>query len=205
MANKRVADILARTYFSGGEGNSVGRSTEIVGQHKYFNLNVPLIVLNIILLCLLIIGWKTGFFIRHEHIPNSVVQSQAIRINPSSVPISITFDFSNPNAGDTIEYYLNLKGVDASQFSSLAFDVRFSSGENHSIRVEFVNQFREVGEVGIPSLGTKWKEVVIPLSEVSKITSWNDVKQIGFILDEWNVSVPKGTVYIDNIRFIEGT
>ncbi len=205
MANKRVADILARTYFSGGEGKSVADSTEVTVQGRYFNLNTPLVVLNVVLVCLLIIGWRSGILFHRAHKTNSIVHSQEIRVNPSSVPVSIAFDFSNPNSGATIEYYLNLEGVDASRFSSLAFDVRFSSGENHSIRVDFVNQFREVGEVGIPSLGTKWKEVVIPLSEVNKITSWNDVRQIGFILDEWNVSVPKGTMYIDNIRFIEGT
>ncbi len=205
MANKRVADILARTYFSDGEGKSAQESAEVAVKGKYFNWNILLVGVNFILVCLLILGWRAGvLFNSVQRGTNSVVKTQELSINPSPTPVVIAFDFSKPEAGATIEYYINLQGVDASKFSSLAFDVRFSSGENHSIRVEFVNQFREVGEVGITSLGTKWKEIVIPLSEVNKITSWNDVRQIGFVLDKWNVSIPKGAMYIDNIRFVEG-
>ncbi len=206
MANKRVADILARTYFSnGGEGNSVQRSADVAVEGRYFNLNVWLLLANVALVLLLIVGWKTGLLFNPGTGKAPNVTSEELRINPSSAPSIVAFDFSKPGAGATLEYYINLDGVDASKFSAIAFDVRFSEGENHSIRVEFVNKYKEVGEVGIPSLGSKWKEVIIPLSEVTKISSWNDVRQIGFVLDKWNVSVPKGTLYIDNIRFVEGT
>lgn len=207
MGNKRVADILARTYFSDADDNDREISVEedrSISEPKarYTNINIPLVVANIILLFLLLIGWKSG--ILYNNVPQQKSEEQLF-IATEKMPVVIKYDFSSPDATSTVKYFLSLKGVDASKFKALAFAIRFSSGKNHSIRLEFVNAFREVGEVGIPSIGNKWKDVIIPLSDVRGITSWRDVKQIGFIIDKWNVSTEKGAVYIDKVRFIEGT
>ncbi len=204
MANKRVADILARTYFSTGEGKEVKHSGVSVGGMRTINLNLPLLVANAFLLVILLVGWRSGALFRGPVTPGLEAHSE-LMINSGSGPISIGFDFSDPKAGSVLTYYVNIKGADVSDYEALAFRARFSKGENHSIRIEFVNQFREVGEVGVPSLGTRWKDVVIPLKEVSGITSWSDVKQIGFVVDKWNASTPKGVLYVDNIRFVKGT
>ncbi len=206
MASKRVADIIAKTYFSSGEGSSTTVNnrdySSTSSKRNYINLNIVLLLLNILLIAVVIVGWKMGVLFH----ANSQPATAELKLNLKQLPARVKFDFTNSKPTSSIEYSLNLGGADVSDFKAIAFDVRFNRGENHSIRVRFANGFNEIGEVGIPSLGKKWKEVVIYLQDVPGLSSWSSVKQISFILDKWNLSSGRGVMYIDNIRFIdEGT
>ncbi len=205
MGNKRVADIIARTYFTNKEQRPLEKSGLVSAVGKYFNVNILLLGINIVLILLLILGWKSGMLYNSGVAARGNASSESLFVASDKMPVAISFDFSDTQANGVVKYYLSLKGADLSRFKALVFDVRFSSGKNHSIRIEFVNGFREIGEIGIPSIDSGWKEIVIPLEEVPKITSWNNVEKIGFIIDKWNVSIPKGTIYIDKVRFVEGT
>ncbi len=205
MGNKRVADIIARTYFTNKEQRPLERNRILAIVGRYFNINLLLLGINIVLILLLILGWKSGMLYNSGTPLHDKASNESLLVASDKMPVAISFDFSDPQANGVVKYYLSLKGADVSKFKALAFDVRFSSGKNHSIRLEFVNNFREIGEIGIPSIDSGWKEIVIPLDQVPKITSWNNVERIGFIVDKWNVSIPKGTIYIDKVRFIEGT
>ncbi len=205
MANKRVADILARTYFSEKSRavSSVPSSQKgMLKVARYYNLNLLLVGLNLFLVVVLLMVWKFGWFSNRQQI-KAIATSQEILVTQRGIPVIIGYDFTKKESGATVEYFLNVGSVDVSDFKALVFDVRFSNGKGNSIRVEFVNNFREVGEVGIPELGESWKEVVISLKDVPKIFSWNQVQQIGFIIDKWNVASSKGSVYISNVRFVK--
>lgn len=100
-------------------------------------------------------------------------------------------------------YSINLNKLALSRYSALGFSLKKANIRNDiSVRVEFINSFREKSEIYIKNIPYRWKDYRINFSDFKTITDWSEMSMLNFVVEEWNVSAKKGYVYIDNIRFI---
>jgi len=116
-------------------------------------------------------------------------------------PSKINFNF-DPAKKEI--YSLNLNRLNLSHSKALAFSVRnMSSKDKITLRVEFINAFKEKSEVYIRNIPPKWQDLTIDLSEFKKINDWSEITSLAFSVEEWNASQRKGVVYIDNVRLLK--
>lgn len=119
----------------------------------------------------------------------------------SSDALKINFNF-NPAKKEI--YSVNLNKLDLSRFKALGFSVKRARYEdNLSLRVEFVNKFKEKSEVYLKDIPHKWQDYKIDFSEFKNISDWSEMLNLSFVVEEWNTKEKKGVLYIDNVRFIK--
>ncbi len=101
-------------------------------------------------------------------------------------------------------YSLDLRKLNLSSFRALGFSVKKTNYEEQiSLRIEFVNAFKEKSEIYLKALPHKWQDFKIALSEFKKISDWSEITNLTFTVEEWNVREKKGVVYIDNVRLLK--
>ncbi len=119
----------------------------------------------------------------------------------TSEPLKINFNF-DPAKKEI--YTLNLNNLDLSKYKSLGFSVKKVSFRNKiSLKVEFTTPFREKSEVYIKEIPRNWKDYKLSLAEFQKISDWTHMKNLSFIVEEWNAKEKKDVIYIDNVRFLK--
>jgi hypothetical protein len=98
----------------------------------------------------------------------------------------------------------DLKDMNLLDFKTLDFRARKSNyKDNLHLSVEFISEFAERSQIYIQQIPTKWQDFKIDLAQFSNITDWSRMRQLLFVLEEWNAQEKKGTVYIDNICFLK--
>ncbi|MDD2689725.1 MAG: hypothetical protein PHT41_06220 [Candidatus Omnitrophica bacterium] len=118
---------------------------------------------------------------------------------PDAAKINFNFD---PAKKET--YSLDLKKLNLSRFRALGFSVKKTNYQDPiSLRIEFINSFKEKSEVYLKTLPPKWQDFKIALSEFKKISDWSEITNLTFTVEEWNVRQKKGVVYIDNVRLLK--
>lgn len=122
----------------------------------------------------------------------------ALILCPDVVKINFHFD---PAKKET--YSIDLNKLNLTKFKALGFSVKKAVlQDNISLRVEFVNSFKEKSEVYIKDVPHKWHDYKIPLSDFKNISNWSELSKLSFIVEEWNVREKKSIVYLDNVRFL---
>jgi len=131
--------------------------------------------------------------------PNSLNSSQiALVLQNEATKINFNFD---PVKKET--FTLALNNLDLAKFKSLEFSVRKTNPQDTiSLRVEFVNRFREKSAVYFKDIPNSWKDYTVNFSEFKDISNWHEMASLAFIIEEWNVRQKKGIVYVDNIRLL---
>jgi hypothetical protein len=120
------------------------------------------------------------------------LQAEATRIN---------FNF-NPAKKET--FSLNLNKLNLTPYKRLGFSVKKANYRDYiSVRIEFVNAFKENSEIYIKDIAHRWRDYKINLSEFKNISDWSEMSTLIFTVEEWNVREKKGLVYIDNVRLIK--
>lgn len=115
-------------------------------------------------------------------------------------PLKINFNF-DPAKKEVLS--LNLNKLDLNRFKALGFSVKKMDYHGKiSLRVEFMNSFRERSELYIKDIPNKWKEYTINLSEFNKINDWSNMTVLAFAVEEWNTREKHNVVYVDNIRLL---
>ncbi|MBF0479233.1 MAG: hypothetical protein HQL26_07090 [Candidatus Omnitrophica bacterium] len=114
--------------------------------------------------------------------------------------IRLAYDFTNPVVPSQI-FTLNVRGVDANKFGSLKFSVRAKEGRPGIVKVVVHNERGEEAYYYVQSVGAKWQEETIPLSQFRTISDWSTLKNVSFVLESWNVDDKRGSVLIDNLCF----
>lgn len=115
-------------------------------------------------------------------------------------PVKINFNF-NPAKKEI--FSISLNNLDAIRFKTLAFQVKkINYYNNISLRVEFINAFKEKSEVYIKNIGYRWNEYRIDLADFKNISDWTRMTNLAFIVEEWNTKEKDGIVYLDNIRLL---
>jgi len=98
----------------------------------------------------------------------------------------------------------DLKDMNLLGFKTLDFRIRKSNyKDNLHLSVEFISDFAERSQVYVKQIPTKWQSFKIDLDEFKDITDWSRMRQLLFVLEQWNVQAKKGTIYIDNICFLK--
>ena len=115
-------------------------------------------------------------------------------------PVKINFHF-DPAKKEI--YSINLNKLDLSKFKTLAFSVKKTNYlDDLSLRVEFTNVFKEKSELYIKHIPHKWQEYKMNFSEFKNISTWFQMLNLSFIVEEWNTKEKRGEVYLDNVRFL---
>jgi hypothetical protein len=115
-------------------------------------------------------------------------------------PVKINFHF-DPARKEI--HSVNLNKLNLSKFKTLAFSVKKTNyHDDLSLRIEFINIFKEKSELYIKHIPHKWQEYKIPLLEFKKISVWSMMSNLSFIVEEWNTKEKRGVVYLDNVRFL---
>ena len=122
----------------------------------------------------------------------------ALLLQTDAAKINFHFD---PAKKET--YSLDLNKLDITRFKALGFSVKkVNSTGMISLRVEFINDFKEKSEVYFRDIPFRWQDYKIELSKFKNIGDWSSMVHLAFIVEEWNVKEKKGIVYIDNVRLL---
>jgi hypothetical protein len=123
----------------------------------------------------------------------------ALVLAPDALKINFNFDPAKKEI-----YALSLNKLDLSRYHALGFSVKRQNFQDSiSLRVEFINAFKEKSEVYIRDIPHKWKDYKINLSTFKRISDWTEMIVLSFGVEEWNAKFKKGLVYIDNVRLLK--
>lgn len=135
-----------------------------------------------------------GYFLKNKQ-PNA--QISLVLLNDAS-KINFNFDPAKKEI-----YAINLNKLNLGKFTTLAFALKkHNYTDNVSVRVEFINTFREKSEIYLKNISSRWQDYKIKLSDFKSIRDWSEMADLSFIVEEWNTKGKKGVVYIDNIRLL---
>jgi len=115
--------------------------------------------------------------------------------------VKLSFDFEPAKKQS---YSINLNKMDLSASKSLGFALKKSDPKNSvSLKIEFTNSFREKSEIYIRDIQTKWKTYAISLFEFKNISDWSNMRELAFIIEEWNSTEKGGALYLDNVSLMK--
>jgi len=116
-------------------------------------------------------------------------------------PVKINFNFGSIKK-EILTFDLN--NMNLKNFKFLSFRVRKSNFlDNIHLRIEFLNNFGEIGSFYLSNISNRWNEFKISLSDFKNISDWSNVKKLNFILEEWNTNNKVGKIYFDDIKILK--
>ncbi|OGX42902.1 MAG: hypothetical protein A3H41_01225 [Omnitrophica WOR_2 bacterium RIFCSPLOWO2_02_FULL_45_28] len=191
MEKNEVYDYLAKVYLD-KQPSLTARPIE-KKQPSSFRKYALFLILPIIALPLLYL------FLRHplrQHTP----KGRSLQLDLGNELIKIRYDFT---ASDLKKegYAIALADLNARGFKELEFKARRCKdfGVMH-LRVALENNFRE-NAARYVNVDSKWRRYKIKLSDFKEITAWDNLKEISFIIEEWNVADKDDCLYIDELSF----
>lgn len=186
MDKKDIYEHLAKIYLdASSQGKKKSRRPVVIPQ--------PLTV-SVIVLCVLTMG---GFVLWGSHRgPRNT--STALILSPDPIKINFNFDPAKKEVAA-----IDLKKLNLAHYRELAFSLRRANfNDRIHLRVEMVNAYNERSEVYLQDVPHRWGEVRLKFSEFKKISDWGEMKELAFIVEEWNTKEKNGVVLIDNVRFV---
>jgi hypothetical protein len=186
MDKKDIYEHLAKIYL---DASLKKKKNSVIHPHlkKYIFLSV-----------FIILGLAAFLFVRSGMRNRSLNSEIALVVSTDTVKINFHFD---PARKET--YSINLNNLDLSNYRNLAFTVKSVDYQNGtSLRVEFINNFKEKSEIYIKEIPRSWRDYKFVLADFKNITDWSQVSSLIFTVEEWNATGKKGIVYLDNIRFL---
>jgi hypothetical protein len=187
---KEIYEHLANIYLDASSKSSHKKNRRRAVSKKTIGL--------IVSVALLIIGTGSFAVYNNFHAKNPAGQI-ALFLHQDTVKINFNFD---PAIKEV--FSLPLNQLNLSKYDSLAFSVRKTNPlDTISLRVEFTNRFNERSEIYIKDIPGKWTDYKIDLKRFARKEYWNQMKELLFSIEEWNVREKSGIVYLDNIRVIK--
>lgn len=117
-----------------------------------------------------------------------------------SEPAKINFNF-DPAKKEI--FSLDLKKLNLVPYKALTFAVKKTNETDMvSLRVEFVNAYKEKSEVYLKDIQDKWQEYKIKFSDFKNISDWSEMMNLLFTVEVWNARGKKGVVYLEEVRFL---
>jgi hypothetical protein len=150
---------------------------------------------------IVLIGGVILTYRRSSHRSFSVALSNqtALVLYPDYVKINFNFDPAKKEI-----FTVDFNRLDLNPFRRLAFSARrMNTTGSVSLRVEWINAFKEKSEVYIKDIPSHWQEFVVNLSDFRNISDWSEVTQLLLSTEEWNATRKSDVVYIDNIRLLK--
>ncbi len=116
-------------------------------------------------------------------------------------PIYIAYNF-NEEFPPVKKFSLDISSMNVAKYKEIRFSIRAKEeGSPGIVKVVFENSFNEESFYYVRGIDFSWKEIRIPFEKFAQITDWNDMKNVSFVLESWNVDKKKGVVLIDEVRF----
>lgn len=189
MDKKEIYEHLANIYLDASSGTKKKKKRK-----KY----PP--VLKSIFLSAVIVVFTISLYHLSQFSKTSALKSTQVALILQSDATKMNFNF-DPAKKEI--FSLGLNKLDITGFRRLAFSARKTNPHDTiTLRVEFNNRFQEKSSIYFRDIPCKWKDYSVNLSEFKNISHWNEMNNLAFIVEEWNVREKKGIVYIDNIRLL---
>jgi len=186
MDKKDIYEHLAKIYLDA----SSKKKKKNKRYHKFFR--------NSVLLVSALIFGISGFIYLSYRKNRPFASEIALVLLSDAAKINFHFDPAKKEI-----YSLDLNKQNLTRFNALGFSVKkVNYRDNISLRVEFINSFKEKSEVYFKDIPHKWQDYKINLSDFKSINNWSEMKTLCFIIEEWNTKEKKGVVYIDNVRLL---
>lgn len=187
MDKKDIYEHLAKIYL---DASSQKRKSENPYSKLYRNFSFISIVL--------IAGLTVTLLFNVIHKNTKYRSETSLILLPDAAKINFHFD---PARKET--YSLALNNLNLARYRSLCFSVKKAKpGGLISLRVEFTNSFNEKSEIYFKDIPSKWKDYKINLSAFKYISDWSQMRNLLFVIEEWNTKEKKAVVYIDNVRLL---
>ncbi len=130
--------------------------------------------------------------------PSGNTAQVALVLYTDTLKINFNFD---PAKKETCAIALNK--LNLSRYKTLSFSVKKDNPTDIiSLRVEFTNTYNEMAFIYLKDIQHNWTEYKIPFSDFKAISDWTEMKELTFIVEEWNAGEKKGIVYLDNVRVL---
>jgi len=131
--------------------------------------------------------------------------SRSLYVLNSNVPTVIEYDFTSLGGSKTKAISFNLNNIDLSRYKFLDLSIRMqeNSRVSSTVKVQIENSLLEKDTQYIPGINVRWQKISLPLANFKLIKDWSGVKSLAFIIEDWNVSIKKDSVIIDDIHFME--
>jgi hypothetical protein len=183
MDKKDIYEHLAKIYL--GSTSAKKKKTRTKDFKNFIFISIA-VILTILILLSLPYKHKLSF------------QETALVISPDLVKINYKFDPAKKEI-----HYWSLNNLNLSTYKGLGFSIKKSNySDIVSLRVEFTNIYKEKAEVYLKDIGNKWQDYKFSLSDFKTISDWSVMENLAFIVEEWNTKENRGTIYIDNVRFL---
>lgn len=189
MDKKDIYEHLAKIYLDASKGSKNKKKKRKPESFLFKNLFFISIIF--------IVTLSIGLFLSSK---NHNLFNSSVTLTFLSDAVKINFHF-DPAKKET--YTLSLNKLDLTQFKELAFSAKKTDYKNNvTLRVEFLNSFKEKSEIYFKDIPPKWQDYRVFLSDFRRISDWSQMSFLTFTIEEWNVQDKNGIVYIDNIRLI---
>ena len=187
MDKKEIYEHLAKIYL---DASSKGKK-----EKKTY----PELFKNLFLVSIIVVFGLSGVLLA-SFFKNKIFNSEvALVLAPEAVKINFNFDPAKKEF-----YSLDLNNLNLNKYHALGFSIKkMNPKDSISLRVEFSNSFREKSEVYLKDLPNKWQDHTINFSEFKNINDWSKMRNLSFVVEEWNASEKKGVLYIDNVRLLK--
>ncbi len=118
--------------------------------------------------------------------------------------IRLNYNFKDADL-KTEKYTINLGNLNLVGFKRLEISCRKAKPKGEiSLKVEIENSLKEKASCYISGIKNQWQIFGVNLEEFKEINDWSSVKNLSFVIEEWNTQEKFDTVYIDQIMFKKG-
>lgn len=191
MEKNEVYDYLAKVYLD-KQPQAAARPSE-KKRRASFRKYALFLILPIIALP------SVYLFLRHP-LRQYRPEGWSLQLDVGSEPIKIRYNFTASGLKKE-GYSIALADLNAQGFQELEFNAKRCKdfGAMH-LRVALENSFKESAARYV-NVNSKWKRYKIKLGDFKEITAWDKLRNISFIIEDWNVADKDDCIYIDEIRF----
>lgn len=153
------------------------------------------VFLTIVVLTISFYGFTAFYFRRDTNIKNQMI------FNLNTSLVRVKYDLSDPYP-KVKQFSLQIPPTDLSQFHKINFSIRSTKdGSPGIVKVVLRNQKNEMAYYFARDIDFRWKTFSVALVDFKGITDWSNLKDVSFVLEEWNLEDEKGVILIDNVNF----
>jgi len=142
------------------------------------------------------------FFVKkYLFLPKNILLSQETRLVILPDIIKLNYNFYTEKKEI---YAVKFNNLDLSHYRTLSFNIRKTNPKDTlALRIELANVFEERAEVYLKNISSDWQSVNIPLSDFKKISQWQKIRELAFIVEEWNSKEKNNVLYLEQIQFLK--
>ena len=131
--------------------------------------------------------------------------SKSLYVIVDRTPVVLDYNFSGLGASKKKALSFDLDNVDLSEYSTLELSIRTGiwSKTDSTIKIQIENTLLERDIEYILGVNKNWRKFRVPLESFELIKDWSSIKNITFVVEDWNVSCKEDKILIDDVRFIE--